>query len=500
MDSNQEVKQYLKKLPPAPADVEQWIRKEVIGQAYLIYRNKTNEAVCTRCGKRFSIRKIPERKHNANGICPYCKRAAIFKAEHYKRKRLEEKFRILLLTHKGKTVYGTLFEINADFTAFEIPTIKKWLSAIYVFTEKEQKYFKCHPTGYWTDEHWEHPKDVNLPSPPCGYNWGYWSSYERTEIYPYNLRAIFEQSCLHYHYDAALFREFRFEPRDYIRYIDQCLKYKSMELLRKAGFQKIVVDRVRKEDGRALYIRGESLVKILRTPRRWHKKIRECEISAAELRQFQQLSEKDKGLVSKEQLSWMAENRHYQKEIEQYTQMIEAVRYLISQKGWIQDYRDYLKMADQLGYDMKRKQIIFPANLQESHDAVMEVWREQQSEIEAAEMRKHFEAIKAEFPEYQEGSLLIRAAESQEELNKESQGLGHCVRTYTRYIKEGTSKIFFIRKMEEPDVPFYTLELNKRNELVQCRGKKNCNATKEIDAFIEQWRQQSDKQKKKGAA
>lgn len=500
MDINQEVEGYLKKLPPAPADVERWIRKEVIDQTYLIYKNKTNEAVCTRCGMRFHVSKIPDREHNAKGYCPYCNRAAEFKAEHHKRKSLKEQFRILLLTRKGKTVYGTLFEIDADFTEFGIPAIRKWLSALYVFTEKERKYFKCHPAGYWTDERWECPKEVNLPSPPCGYNWGGWSSYERTEIYPYNLRSVFEQSCLHYHYDAALFREFQFEPRDYVRYIDQCLKYKSMELLRKAGFQRIVADRVRKEDGRALYIRGESLVKILRTPKRWHKKIREYEMSAAELRQFQRLSEKDKGIVSKEQLSWMIENGLYQKEIEQYVPMIEAARYLIPQKGAAWEYRDYLRMADQLGHDMKRKQILFPKKLQESHDAVMEAWEGQKSEIEAAEMRKRFEAIKAEFPEYQEGSLLIRAAESQEELNQESQGLGHCVRTYTQYIKEGTSKIFFIRKIEAPDVPFYTLELNKRNELIQCRGKKNCNTTKEIDAFIERWRQQSDKQKKKGAA
>lgn len=500
MSVDEEVKEYLEKLPPAPAGIEHWIRKDLIEHAYIVYSNKENRAVCTRCGRRYSLKRFPDARHNVQCTCPGCGTKAEYKAEHYGRKKLTERFRILLFTHRGKTVYGTLFEVDAEFKNFGKPELYRWLSALYIFTEKEQKYFKHHPGSYWSGDYWEQPKEVRLPGPPTGYNWGCWSKYERTEIYEENLEAVFTKSCLKYHWAPEFFKRYKFGPYSYTRYMGQCLKYQSMELLRKAGFERLVMERVHERGTGSLYINGKSLTKILRLPNRWHKKVRELGMDDWELKTFQGLSEKEKKIVSKEMLDKMCAERWHQEEIEKYVPFFDAAYYAEKQKKPLSFYRDYLQMASMLGWDLTRKKLLYPQDLQVTHDKVMERYQEQQSAIKTAKMKAAVEKIMEEFPEFHTDGFLIRAAQSQEELNQESQALTHCVRSYGERIASGSCMIFFIRKTADPDTPFYTLELNKKKELVQCRGDHNCGMTEEVKAFVGLWLagvQKKSKQPKK---
>ena len=43
--------------------------------------------------------------------------------------------------------------------------------------------------------------------------------------------------------------------------------------------------------------------------------------------------------------------------------------------------------------------------------------------------------------------------------------------------------IFFIRRKEEPEKPYYTLEWH--GKVVQCRGSHNCDMTPEVKAFVQ---------------
>lgn len=50
----------------------------------------------------------------------------------------------------------------------------------------------------------------------------------------------------------------------------------------------------------------------------------------------------------------------------------------------------------------------------------------------------------------------------------------------------GDTSIFLIRKRENVNHPYYTLEL-KRNEVIQLRGKNNCRPTDSVVAFVNKW-------------
>lgn len=79
--------------------------------------------------------------------------------------------------------------------------------------------------------------------------------------------------------------------------------------------------------------------------------------------------------------------------------------------------------------------------------------------------------------------LFIRLPKRLEELKVEGETLHHCVGTYMGKVRRGETMIFFIRKKEEPDKPYYTLEW--RGKVIQCRGSHNCNMTSEVKAFVQ---------------
>ena len=52
--------------------------------------------------------------------------------------------------------------------------------------------------------------------------------------------------------------------------------------------------------------------------------------------------------------------------------------------------------------------------------------------------------------------------------------------------------IFFIRKLEDPNTPFFTLEY-KNGIVAQNRGAKNCKRTKEVQEFENLWLEHVEK-------
>ena len=86
----------------------------------------------------------------------------------------------------------------------------------------------------------------------------------------------------------------------------------------------------------------------------------------------------------------------------------------------------------------------------------------------------------------QETGLCIRPARSVAELVKEGKELSHCVASYAGHVAAGDTSILFVRKIEAPDVPYYTLEW-KGKKIVQDHGKGNKLQTPDVLAFEKKW-------------
>lgn len=147
---------------------------------------------------------------------------------------------------------------------------------------------------------------------------------------------------------------------------------------------------------------------------------------------------------------------------------------------------DYWRMADEAGWDLSVPDIRWPRKLITAHDRAMAAQKVRESTIMRKAFRVRWEALGKYC--YASGDLMIFPAASQKELNQEGQMLHHCVAGYGKDHAAGKTAIFFIRRVSDPETPYFTLELDEKKQVVrQNRGKHNCARTEEVQAFEAEW-------------
>ena len=148
--------------------------------------------------------------------------------------------------------------------------------------------------------------------------------------------------------------------------------------------------------------------------------------------------------------------------------------------------RDYWKMAKDNGRDMTDESIIYPHNLINRHDAEAVKNKKEKSK----QLDKKFKARLKELNKYcfEYKGLSIHPAHSSGEMINEGQKLCHCVGSYVKSHAEGETTLFFIRHIDHPRTPYFTLEFDlENNEVLQNRGMKNCDRTPEVKEFEKKW-------------
>ena len=165
------------------------------------------------------------------------------------------------------------------------------------------------------------------------------------------------------------------------------------------------------------------------------------------------------------------------------------------------DWLEYLKWCQALKYDLNNMFFYMPNNFKKVHDRTYKEYQELQNKREAKEKAerekkaaKRMQNLKIAIEHILKKQddvdsfsvkgkgLLLKVPASAEEIRAEGAALHHCVGTYVERVAQGKTMILFIRKIEAPDKPYYTMEWNGY-EIVQCRGFKNCNMTPEVKAF-----------------
>ena len=173
------------------------------------------------------------------------------------------------------------------------------------------------------------------------------------------------------------------------------------------------------------------------------------------------------------------------------------LRYLEKQKESWSTLQDYWRMAREDGRDLEDSLVRWPRSLGASHASQIEERQAAEARKEAA---KRAEQIAARAPLFQAraqeldklsfalGGLMIRPCANEDELILEGKLLHHCVATYAKRYAESRTAILFIRRISEPDKPFFTLEFDEEKNMVrQNRGLRNCDRTPEVAAFETAW-------------
>ena len=149
-------------------------------------------------------------------------------------------------------------------------------------------------------------------------------------------------------------------------------------------------------------------------------------------------------------------------------------------------FRDYLLDCATLGLDLNDRAVLLPKDLNAAHRRTIAQVKHKANEAKRAEFHRRAEKLAAW--RYEADGLLIRPAADADELIAEGGALHHCVGGYADRMADGETDIFFVRRLDAPDEPYYTLELKNRS-VVQCRTLHNASyeGNQAVYDFVAAW-------------
>lgn len=152
-------------------------------------------------------------------------------------------------------------------------------------------------------------------------------------------------------------------------------------------------------------------------------------------------------------------------------------------------YEDYLNMVMELGEDRSWYPPI--EKLYEEHEKVLEKYNAfLRFKRSPCYINDHMKALaeKHKDLEYSDDKYTIFHPLTGDEIIDEGRELKHCVGSYVSNVVDGSTSIFFIRKISEKEKPFFTLEL-KDGVVRQVHGKCNCGTSTvdDLDDFVTKW-------------
>lgn len=278
--------------------------------------------------------------------------------------------------------------------------------------------------------------------------------------------------------------------RDFVAYICLYGKHPNVEYIVKQNFGKVIANLLNRNQ-RSLYInwRSNNFLKMLGIRSKNDIDLcRRMEIEQLEL--YRKLSKSYAGmaeLIVHQIRPGACELFPFLINLTGYSPD-KICRYLKKQKRSVRYWLDYLEMAKKI-YGNNAETA--PKDLTAAHDRCVDIQNAQKQE----ELRRFSEARNKKLKAFvwQENGLMIVLPRSVDDIVAESKALAHCVGGYAERHFKGQTTILFLRKTNEPDKPFYTMEINKTGKIQQCYGYRNNTANNpkppEVKAFERHYEQ-----------
>lgn len=151
------------------------------------------------------------------------------------------------------------------------------------------------------------------------------------------------------------------------------------------------------------------------------------------------------------------------------------------------EYRDYLQMRREIYAGGGKKFPLMPRDIIREHFAIVEYYKKRKAEIDKNNFLRHAEKCKKYT--YEDGEYVVIVPRDSDDIHREGDRLHHCVGSYASRVAGGSTNIVFIRKVKEPEKPFFTAEITNEGYLRQIHGLKNRNISTEPDLvpFVKKW-------------
>ena len=184
-------------------------------------------------------------------------------------------------------------------------------------------------------------------------------------------------------------------------------------------------------------------------------------------------------------------------------------------RNMARDWLEYLGWCRDLGYDLDNMFIYMPTDFKKVHDRTAEEYRELQDRRTAEEKRRREQEAKRNMEQTRkhleeilkttEGAdafsikgkgMVLVVPETADDIRAEGEALHHCVGGYVDRVARGETSIFFVRRADSPDEPYFTMEW-RDDDVIQCRGSHNCDMPPEVRAFTQAFKKKMLDSRKK---
>lgn len=476
-------------------------------------REDKQKAICSRCGKHIVLAKF-KLSHKDRTTCPKC--GADGEVVHaWRRARTQAKY---YFTYFERALYDKEAIIARSFAVYRCicadtgEIFDDYVPREYYLMRKGEAIHWTHECDFWGNEWWSkrrslYSKDYVMEL--SGYH--VWLGLDR-------LKPLLKDSWLKYSQLDAFFRLTGAE--DAFRYIELYQKHPQLEYIMKMGLWNIIAEGLRCRSFRNIFNwKGKTPKDLFGVP-----------IGKGDMLALSALAV---DMDTFHLALYLKKNSHFsltdlaqkRKELERLSNFDtcerfdilkgygvcaeETLKYILRQqqkktryqsiRGVLIDWMDYLKDCNELGLSLEDTAVLKPHDLQQAHQNIIA-----QLKIKAdEELDKQMAKLKEERKRYNfaAGGFIAKVAENSTELIVEGKVLHHCVGTYADKHAKGKCTIILIRRLEEPKVPFYTMELvGPEKRIIQVRGNHNCGMTQEVEAFVESYKKYlAELGKKKGA-
>ena len=232
-----------------------------------------------------------------------------------------------------------------------------------------------------------------------------------------------------------------------------------------------------------------SFQNIFGVPKDYYPFMKRYNITYKQLEILRLLKEKDINKIRYlEKFVGYGENTDNLEEISQYISLNRFIKYAKMHRGKVDTYlyKDYLRFAKLLGFDLKNNRYAFPKKLKEEHDKLEKQYEIQSKKIINKAIIKRSKELSAN--KYQNNTFIILPARNLKDLQEESKQQNNCVRTYAEKYAEGNCDIYFMRTTDKPKKSLVTVEV-KNNKIVQSRIKNNKTPNEKQIQFLQKWEQ-----------
>ena len=490
------------KIPPLPEGFDSWIEDEgTLRSNFIFYRKKgrTTEAYCTHCGHTFTT--LVKMRHNVGDpgrydymieheyMCPNCSAILATKAWG-KHKELRTDDRVVIMQPAEEYIAFSKFHVVKRFRRVDdFPNGEKWTSWMGVYEElrvlanrmsfESVESYEIRQVPLLKKEMWAEVRES-----------GYYSydkrpmNIGRGVLYTDNLEEVLKDTGVKPIVAELFLKRTSGYPQGMFK---EAAAKAYVEYLVKAGITRLAVQTVEgqfygKENAKNLKeligVDGQQLHEL--------KQINGNKNAVQALQYVKAHGEK----LNRDTLLFISNHHIDPAELNMHrTQMSlqRTVHYLAKQAKELDItfhdarrlYNDYLSMAFERGMNLTDDIVRHTPKMRLMHDRYLEEKNMRKYEETKNSLNAKFKQIAERYPvntehfKYERSGLMIMVPTCAEDIKLEGTLQHHCVGasdTYMNRMNRGESYILFLRKKEDPETPYYTLEVDYDGNVKQSYG------------------------------